>query len=115
MTVRRLLNSEAESVILPTFSGREDVEYFIVSLDDYFEAEDVPDLCRVAIARECLGQPIRSVLDKLEEALRERLDRTWSWSWAGLKSALIGIKGMDSFQPFDEEVILREISRTDQI
>ena len=94
MTLRRLFDSEAETVTLPTFSGKEDVVSFIVSLDDYFEAEEVPDICRVAIARECLEQPIRLALDWLEAAIREQLGKNWSWTWTGFKFALMGIRGI---------------------
>ena len=93
MAVHRVLNSEAPTTTLPVFNGEGDVGFFIASLDYYFSVEDIPELCRTAIAQECIGESICLVLNQLARRLGKVLKRPWIWTWASMKLALVKIQG----------------------
>lgn len=93
MAARRVFHSEAPTTTLPLFNGEGDVRSFIASLDHYFEAEDIPELCRIAIAQECIGESVRLTLNQLARSLGKIVKRPWAWTWAGMKLALLKIQG----------------------
>lgn len=93
MAVRRVFDTEARTTTLLLFNGEGDVRFFIASLDYHFESEDIPEPCRVAIAKECIGKAIRRTLRQLARLLGNVSKRPWVWTWAGLKFALLKIQG----------------------
>lgn len=93
MSSRRIFNSDVMTETLTGFQGRSSVRKFIASLDDYFEAGDIPDICRVEIARYCLGRDTQLALNRLSKVLEKHLKGPCVWTWTNLKLALIMIQG----------------------